>query len=77
MKQYGVKRASLPLRRIGDDGLGHKLEAGQILPQSRQASVRAIDRHHMRAGLRKLCGLAAGRRAEISDGLAADSAVDF
>src|SRR5262245_43598674 len=33
VKQHCVERAGLPLRCIGDDGFGCKLEARQILPQ--------------------------------------------
>src|SRR5262245_29584874 len=71
VKQHGVERAGLPLRRIGDDGFGCKLEARQILPQPGEAGLGAIDRNHAGSRLRELRGLAAGRRAEISDHLVA------
>ncbi len=40
VEQHGVERAGLPLRGIGDDSLGRKLEAREILPQPRQAGRR-------------------------------------
>ncbi len=54
--------------------LGLQRQPRQIVAQPRHARRRAVDRGDARAGLRQLRGLAAGRGAEIGDGLAGDVA---
>ena len=69
--QDGVERPALPRRGIGPDDLGVELQPREILPQPLEPRRRAVDGGDLRAGERQLRGLAAGRGAEIGDGLAA------
>ncbi len=71
VEQHRVERSGLPLGRVGGDGFGRQLQAGEILPQPFEALGRAVDRGHAGAGGGKLRGLAAGRGAQIGDAQAA------
>ena len=69
--QHAVERAVAagPFGAIGDDVVGLQRQPRKIVAQPRHPRRRTIDRGDARAGLRELRGLAAGRGAEIDDGL--------
>ena len=66
--------AALPFGGIGHHGLGLQRQPREIVAQPRHRGRRTVDRGDAGAGMHELRGLAAGRGAEIGDGLAGDVA---
>ena len=67
VQQHGVERRRLETQRVGDYDLGAKAQALEIGGEHLEPLGRAVDRRHVGAGGRKLCGLAARGGAEIGD----------
>ena len=75
IEQHRVERAPRrPCRGVGLDELGLELQPLEIGPQPCEPRLREIDGGDVGAGRGELRRLAAGRRAQIGDRAASDSA---
>src|SRR5262245_59819775 len=72
IEQDGIKWSGPPFQDVGRHGLRTEREPREIVPQAFEAGWRTVNRDCVRTGQRELCGLAAGRGAEVGDGHSLD-----